>query len=127
MKIELKSFIWSQIQEYVLEAGGSYFIFTANTSRQVIPIPTDFYDGNVKHLVITYNSLDDFEFYINGIKQEKSTTTDYFSSDGNGTFYIGRRARGNFVKGDFYEFNIYNNILDEDRILSNYHKSIKYK
>ena len=104
---------------------GEYFICTVNTSKQVIPIPADFYNGELKHIVLTYNSLDDFEIYINGEKQEKLVEADYFNSDGDETFYIGKRARGNFFKGVFYEFNMYSKILDEDKIQSNYEKSIK--
>ena len=107
--------------------GGNYFICTANTSKQVISIPADFYDGGLKHIVVTYNSINEFEVYVNGEKQEKLTSEDYFNSDGDRTFYLGRRTRGNFFKGVFYEFNIYSNILDENRILNNYHKSMKYK
>lgn len=103
-----------------MEVGGSYFILTADPYSQVIPIPADFYDGNVKHLVITYNSIENFEFYINGIKQEKSTTRNYFTSDGDGTFYIGGRARGNFFKGTLYNFRIYSKILSQNEIMESY-------
>lgn len=106
---------------------GENFFCTAENQAQLIPIPSDFYDGGLKHIVVTYNSTDDYEVYINGKKQEKSTLTDTFTSDGDKTFYLGRRSRGNFFKGVFYEFNIYSNILDENRILNNYHKCMKYK
>ena len=102
-----------------------YFIMTANEYSNTITIPTDFYDGNLKHIVIEYKSLTDFDVYINGVKMLKNTSTDGFTAGIGDTPYLGRRGQGNYFNGTIYSFDIYNKILSEQEIKNNYNKSKK--
>ena len=69
--------------------------------------------------------MTDFEFYINGQKLDKNTSTDAWATDVGTISYLGRRQRGDYFKGIMYEFRIYNTILSENEIMENY-KNIKY-
>ena len=98
-----------------------YFVFTINTSAQTVSIPSDFFDGNLKHIVITYSSLTDFEIYINGNKQSKSNSTDTWSAGIGDIPYLGRREQGDYFKGTLYKFRIYKRTISESEILVSYH------
>ncbi len=100
-----------------------YFIMTANEYSNTITIPTDFYDGNLKHIVIEYKSLTDFDVYINGAKMVKNTSTDGFTAGIGDIPYLGRREQGDYFNGTIYSFDIYNKILSEQEIENNYNKA----
>ena len=99
---------------------GSNFNLTISTASNLISVPSDFYDGNLKHIVIVYKSLTDFELYINGIKLTKSSSTDAWTAGIGSISYLGRRGQGNYFDGELYEFNIYNKILTESEIKEEY-------
>ena len=113
------------ISQTALGMWEDYFIVTIYEKTLTIPIPLDFFNGEIKHIVITYNSLTDFEFYINGQKLDKNTSIDAWATDVGTISYLGRRQRGDYFKGIMYEFRIYNTILSENEIMENY-KNIKY-
>lgn len=100
-----------------------YFIMTANEYSNIAIIPTDFYDGNLKHIIIEYKSLIDFDVYINGVKITKNESRDGFTSGIGDIPYLGRRESGSYFNGTIYSFDIYNRILSEQEIENNYNKA----
>ena len=64
---------------------GDEFCVTVKDDSYMTPVPSDFYDGNVKHIVIVYEQISDkciYEIYINGQKMAKKIAfreeIDYF-------------------------------------------------
>ena len=99
------------------------FYVTVDDYSYATSVPSDFYDGNVKHIVISFAEIDNknnYEMYINGQKLDKTKNSDYINPDGDNTFYIGKRNRGQYFKGILYEFNIYDGLLSESQIENNY-------
>ena len=94
-----------------------FFSCTLSTDSQTVPIPDDFFDGTLKHIVLEFNSLTDFELYINGTKLSQNTSTDgWYSYDL--TPCIGKRGSGCYFNGTLYTFKIYNRLLEEAELLS---------
>ena len=99
----------------------SYFYLTVNYSAKGFKIPSDFFDGNIKYITITYESLDKIKMYINGEEiTEKTTQTVNSSSELENNIYLGKRSTGNYFKGTFHEFSIYNSIFDQNTIIERY-------
>ena|GEM_PF-3231634 len=98
----------------------SNFYVTVNYDTTGFKVPSDFYDGNLKHIVVIYKSLDYYKMYINGIELDKCSSSNSNSTNTGDIFYLGRRAGGNYFKGTIYNFRIYNKILQEDEILNSY-------
>lgn len=99
---------------------GTYFTCTVNNNAETYKVPEDFFDGNIKNIVVTYNSLTDFNVFVNGTELEKygkkSSLTSYIPS----TARIGSRSGTDYFKGTIYKFRIYDKILSESEILSSY-------
>ena len=92
------------------------FLATVNYNTKGFNIPSDFYDGTNKHIIVTYESLDKIKMYINGQELTRSGTSDSNNANTGNICYLGRRAGGNYFNGVMYDFKIYNKILDEDKI-----------
>ena len=88
------------------------FICTTNTNYlKTYKVPSDFVDGNIKHIVVKYNTLNDYEVIVNGQVCEVLSYTNYWSSSSGS--YIGKRSNGSYFNGNLYSFRIYNRILEE--------------
>ena len=96
-----------------------HFCLTAKNKTNTVPIPSDFFNGELKHIVVTYTSSTDFEFYLNGNKVAKNTSTDGWGLSGETTVYLGRRKSGTYFKGTIYKFSIYNKELSKNEIIKN--------
>ena len=92
------------------------FLTTVNYNTKGFNIPSDFYDGTNKHIIVTYESLNKIKMYINGQELTKSGTSDSNNTNTGNICYLGRRAGGNYFKGIMFDFKIYNKIFDEDKI-----------
>lgn len=84
-------------------------------------IPDDFYNGERKHLIITYNSATDFEVYIDGEKAEKVSDTYWWTLGSlSNSSYLGKRELSGYnpfhFSGVIYEFNIYEGLVSEAEI-----------
>lgn len=102
-----------------------YFICAVHEQNKTVPIPDDFYDGTLKHIVIEYFSKTEFELYINGTKLEKNSSVDCWAYGIGEPFRIGSRISGDcFFNGELYELNIYNSILTESQIRRKYNKAV---
>ena len=94
---------------------------TINYNTYGFKIPSDFFDGTIKYITITYESLDKIKMYINGEEiTEKTTQTVNSSSELENNIYLGKRSTGNYFKGTFHEFSIYNSIFDQNTIIERY-------
>jgi uncharacterized protein YnzC (UPF0291/DUF896 family) len=101
----------------------NYFNVSAIYYSTTYKVPSDFYDGNLKHLVVAYNeSATDFEIYLNGKKLTDTVGTDRWYQGIGSVSYIGRREYGNYFKGTIYELNLYDKVLSADEIQNNYRK-----
>ena len=96
-----------------------HFCLTAKNRTNTVSIPSDFFNGELKHIVVTYTSSTDFEFYLNGNKVAKNTSTDGWGLSGETTVYLGRRKSGTYFKGTIYKFSIYNKELSKNEIIKN--------
>ena len=99
---------------------GDYFTCTVNNSAETYKVPEDFFDGSLKNVVVTYNSITDFNIYVNGIKLEKYGKKSTISTAIPTLARIGSRDNINFFNGIIYNFRVYNKILDESEILTSY-------
>ena len=88
-----------------------YFKEAKDKYTDIVDIPTGFFDGKVKHIVVEYESLTESKMYIDGIEMQKIDDTDGFSSGVGDTPYLGRRGQGDYFNGTIYSFDIYNKIL----------------
>ncbi len=98
----------------------SYFYLTVNKSAKGFKIPSDFFDGNIKYITITYINLDTIKMYINGEEITETTSSTDYSSESGKDIYLGRRTKGNYFKGKIYYLRIYNKILSESEITESY-------
>ena len=98
----------------------SYFYLTVNKSAKGFKIPSDFFDGNIKYITITYINLDTIKMYINGEEITETTSSTDYSSESGKDIYLGRRTKGNYFKGKIYYLRIYNKILSESEITKSY-------
>ena len=98
----------------------SYFYLTVNYSAKGFKRPSDFFDGNIKYITITYESLDNIKMYINGQEITETTSSTNYSSESGKDIYLGRRTKGNYFKGKIYYLRIYNKILSESEITESY-------
>ncbi len=93
---------------------------SSNNNTNHLELPSDFYDGNKKHIVVTYNSSTDYKVYVNNVELTKSTSTSYWILPT--ASYLGRRHNGTYFKGTIHEFNIYKKELNENEIKMQYEK-----
>lgn len=104
----------------------NYFVTTIGCSTNVVPIPLNFFDGELKHIIVVYNTLNDFDIYINGEKLSKGNSTDTYSSGVGSTPYLGRREKGNYFNGTIYNFRIYKKRLEENEIVNSYNNDMDF-
>ena len=100
------------------------FIFSNKSHTYKVPVPNDFRNGELKHLVIVYRSLDnygDFDVYLNNTLLSKNSTTDFWSVS-NTYFSLGRRATNpeNYFKGTLYELNVFEGALTAEQVQNRY-------
>lgn len=103
----------------------NYFTCTIGESTNTFQIPDDFFNGNVKHIVLIYNSLTNIQAYVNGTELTKNSTESSLTSLVDTISYFGRREKGDYFKGILYEFNIYRKALNENEINEQYNYTIK--
>ena len=103
-----------------------HFCFTVTNRTNTIPIPSDFFNGELKHIVVTYTSSTEFEFYLNGEKVAKNTSKDAWGLSGETIVYLGRRKSGTYFKGTMYNFRIYQKALKDDEVLASYRSDISH-
>ena len=102
------------------------FFTTVNYNTKGFNIPSDFYDGTNKHIIVTYESLDKIKMYINGQELTKSGTSNSNNTNTGNICYLGRRAGGNYFKGIMYNFIVYNKIFQNNDIINMYQKNLSY-
>ena len=104
---------------------GDYFTCTVNYLSETYKVPKDFFDGNLKNIVITYNTITDFNIYVNGNKLEKYGKKSSLTVNLPSTSQIGARLENDYFNGVFYDFTIYKGILNDSDILKNYKEKTK--
>ncbi|MBR3153247.1 MAG: hypothetical protein IKF52_06635 [Clostridia bacterium] len=105
-------------------AFGTYnnlLICSTTLSSKCPAIPADFFDGNLKHVVINYRTATDFDVYVNGTKLT-GNSDGYWNDNSTAYLTLGTRVNGPYFNGTLYEFNIYNSLIDESKINSNYNR-----
>ena len=96
-----------------------YFIVSNNyTYYNTFNVPDDFYDGEKKNLILTYNN-GNYELYYNKVKLEKNTAVDRWCRNDANT-YIGRlqSSTSDNFNGSIYKVKVYNRELSEAEISS---------
>lgn len=101
-------------------------ITTIGEKVQLVNLPTDFTNGELKHIVVTYRSLTDHDVYINGIKQQKGSSYDYLFSSSSGKSYIGNSVKYKGFSGNLYNLRVYDKCLDESEVLNSYNADINF-
>ena len=108
-----------------ISVGKDYITCTVDKESETYKTPSDFYDGNLKNITVTYKTLTECTVYINGKKAEKygkkSSLTIYIPSN----MYLGSRNGNGYFEGTIYNFTIYRKDLDEEEILENYKEKIE--
>lgn len=108
-----------------ISVGKDYITCTVDKESETYKTPSDFYDGNLKNITVTYKSLTECAVYINGKKTEKygkkSSLTIYIPSN----MYLGSRNKNGYFEGILYNFTIYKKDLDEKEIVDNYKEKIE--
>ena len=101
--------IWNK--QFIVVSGPS-----SSVETNTFTIPSDFFDGTKKHLIILYDSTKkNNKLYLEGTELVKSSSTNYFYESDN-TVYIGRRSSGNYFNGTLYALKLYNKNLDNTEI-----------
>ena len=109
-----------------LQIYGSNFYTTVNYNTKGFKIPSDFYDDTNKHIVITYESLDKIQMYINGKELANNSENNSNNTNTGDIFYLGRRQGGAYFKGVLYNFRIYNRKIQGSEILESYNSDKIY-
>ena len=109
----------SQNEKISLGVYNGYLIATNQESRyQTFELPTNYSDGSIKSLVVTYKD-NNYEIYYNGYKLNKRSNTDYWGANEN--TYIGQDSSGNNkFSGKIYSVRIYNKALSDAEVIKNY-------
>ena len=94
---------------------GNSFIITTSINSKKFNIPSDFFNGEKKHIILLYDKTKtDNELYINNKKISPETSNDnWTASDKN--IYIGRRNTDYFV-GKIYGLRVYNKKMTNDEL-----------
>ena len=100
----------------------SGYIIVGTTSTYTFNLPSDYADGRIKHIAITYDN-DDYEVYYNGTKLEKRSNKDYWGTLSNTR--LGRDGgSGSNYNGYIYGIKIYDRTLKTDEIELNYNVDV---
>jgi microcystin-dependent protein len=83
---------------------------------------------SVNLITVCYTSASDVNVYVNGIKLEEQSKTDTWSNSNFSGMYIGKRSANSTTgfAGDIYRARIYNRVLSEEEILSNYNADMEF-
>ena len=96
---------------------------------QTIVLPSDFSNGTIHNIVISYTTLSDFKVYVDGVEQELSNNYDGWNSNSYGEL-LGKRNYGGdeyFYNGTLYELTVYNGAVTSEQAATLYNNSvIKY-
>ena len=100
----------------------SGYIIVGTTRTNTFNLPSDYADGKIKHIAITYDN-GDYEVYYNGTKLEKRSNLDYWGTLSNTR--LGRDGgSGSIYNGYIYGIKIYDRTLKTDEIELNYNVDV---
>ena len=102
----------------------NYINVTIGEKSNLIEVPADFYSKGVKNIIINYTSLTDYKMYINGNEIPQLTTKDRWLKYSSPIIIGSRAGSYDYFKGTLYELKIYNKILKNNEINSEYQKAI---
>ena len=108
-----------------ISVGKNYITCTVNKDSETYKTPSDFYDGNLKNIVVTYKTLTECTVYINGEEIEKYGKKSSLTTAIPANMYLGSRNKKGYFEGILYNFTIYKKDLDEKEIVDNYKEKIE--